>query len=82
MTPPKIHALFETMQTLLLEKKKERDYREVLKPIQPVSFQTLPKPSATSWQAWDIVIGIHVCNSMHVVYKKVIGQLKNEEYST
>lgn len=82
MTPPKILALLETMQTLVLEKKRKGTAAEVLKPIQPVSFQTLPKLSATSWQVRDIVIGIHVCNGTHVVYKKVIGQLKNEEYST
>lgn len=48
MTPPKVQALFETMRTLVLEKKKKGTAAEVLKPIQPVSFQTLPKPSATS----------------------------------
>lgn len=48
MTRPKILALLETMRTLVLEKKRKGTAAEVLKPIQPVSFQTLPKLSATS----------------------------------
>lgn len=81
MTPPKIQALFETMRTLVLEKKKKKKRKgtaaEVLKPIQPVSFQTLPEPSATSWQARDIVIGIHVCNSMHTRKSLENWKMKN-----
>ena len=48
MTPPKIQAHFETMNPGIGKEKRKGTACEVLKPIQPVSFQPLPKPSATS----------------------------------